>query len=260
MFPATTRGGSARPVRLQLRAAFRPGRWILFLLGVPLGVILSIALQTHPVPAAQRETTIRAVSAETILRLEEEQRSLKDAIKTLREQVAVAQRDETAQQTQLTGLSGDLQALKRRAGLTPMQGPGIKITLDDSQSRAVPVGTDANLLLVHDFDLRDTIALLWSSGAEAIDINGQRIVDTTSIYCVGTTILVNDTRLSPPYVIQAIGPTGMQATLSDPVSLAHFKGLVRQYGLGFKAVGADDLTVAAFDGRTNPRYAVASAR
>ena len=47
--------------------------------------------------------------------------------------------------------------------------------------------------------------LLWLAGAEAVSLNGERVVATTSIYCVGSTILVNDTRLSPPYEFLAIG-------------------------------------------------------
>ena len=42
------------------------------------------------------------------------------------------------------------------------------------------------------------------SGAEAISINGQRIVARTEIRCVGPVITVNGTRIAPPIKIQAI--------------------------------------------------------
>ena len=254
MFPAMSRRALSLPLLADLRAAIRPRRWLLFVLAVPLGIVLSIALQTRPIPASNYDTSIRAVSAGTILRLEDEQRSLKDTIKTLRDQVVVAQREEAARRTQLSGLSNEIETLKQGAGLTDMRGSGVRVTLDDSQSRAIPIGTDPNLLLIHDYDLRDVAALLWSNGAEAVDINGQRLVATTSIYCVGSTILVNDTRLSPPYVIQAIGPNEMQAAIESPTALAQFKSLARQYGLGFNTAPANDLKVPAFDGRLSTRY------
>ena len=74
-----------------------------------------------------------------------------------------------------------------------------------------PLGDDAANYLIHDFELRDVASLLWLAGAEAVAINDERLVASTSIYCVGSTIIVNNTRLSPPYEIRALGnlcPTG----------------------------------------------------
>jgi uncharacterized protein YlxW (UPF0749 family) len=230
---------------------------LLIVASIPLGLAFSIAIQTRPAAPAASDSSIRSVSAATILHLEEEQRTLKDSLRTLRAQVAETQQEVAARRTQLGGLSNQIAAQKAAAGLTDVRGPGVRVTLDDSQSRTVPVGTDPNLLIVHDYDLRDVVTVLWANGAEAIDINGQRLVTTTSIYCVGSTTLVNDTRLSPPYAVQATGPVAMQQALAEQTALTRFKGLVHQYGLGLSIAAANDLTVPAYDGRMASRSVAA---
>jgi len=226
-----------------------------FFAAIPIGLLLSLAIQTRPASSVGSDSSIRSVSAETILRLEDEQRSLKDSIKSLRAQVDAAQKDTSNRRTQLSGLSSDIEAQKMAAGFTAVRGPGVRVTLDDSQSKNIPVGTDPNQLIVHDYDLRDTVSLLWANGAEAIAINGQRLVANTSIYCVGSTILVNDTRLSPPYVVEAIGPQRMQAAANEPSAMERFKSLSKKFGLGFATSWLEDLTVPAFDGHLTTRYA-----
>ncbi|MHB1417118.1 MAG: DUF881 domain-containing protein, partial [Chloroflexota bacterium] len=142
------------------------------------------------------------------------------------------------------------------AGLVELTGPGLKVTLDDSTIKNVPPDEEAGNYLVHEYFLRDTINALWANGAEAISLNGERIVSTTSIYCVGSTILVNSTRLSPPYVFLAIGDAKtMKAGLDNPDTLWLVKQRVQKYGLQFNIEQANQLKVPAFDGTLHTKYA-----
>jgi uncharacterized protein YlxW (UPF0749 family) len=253
MFPALSHANhGGRTVHTVKWSVSRRRLWLI-IASIPLGIVLSVALQTRPPAPSASEQGARVVSATTILHLEAEQRELKATLAALRAQMAEAQRAAGARRVQLGDTSTQIADLKALAGLTAVRGAGIRITLDDSQSRSVPVGTDPNLLIVHDYDLRDVVALLWSNGAEAIAINGQRLVNSTSIYCVGSTILVNDTRLSPPYVVDAVGPPNMGNALGDRETLSRYKGLARQYGLGFNYAPVSDLTVQPYDGRLAPR-------
>jgi uncharacterized protein YlxW (UPF0749 family) len=61
--------------------------------------------------------------------------------------------------------------------------------------------------IIHDYDVLRTVNELWNAGAEAIAINGNRVVSRTSIRCVGTVIHVNDQPVAPPITIEAIGDT-----------------------------------------------------
>ena len=94
--------------------------------------------------------------------------------------------------------------LKLQAGLLPLEGTGLIIKMDDSTKEAKS-GENPNLYLIHDDDLLRVINELRAAGAEAISINGQRLVETSEIRCAGPTLSVNNVRSSAPYEIHAIG-------------------------------------------------------
>lgn len=99
-------------------------------------------------------------------------------------------------------MSDQLKRSEVLAGLTEVEGEGIILTLTDSTWQ-----TDSNtvegkeLLLIHDGDLRQAISELAAAGAEAYSINGQRVISTTPIRCVGPVITVNEQKMAPPYEI-----------------------------------------------------------
>ena len=103
-------------------------------------------------------------------------------------------------------LSEQLKRAELMACFVDVKGPGITISLSDlgkrTNSNSVLVGNET---LIHDEDLRRVINELCAAGAEAICVNGSRIISTSAIRCVGPTILVNDTKMAPPYIIKAIG-------------------------------------------------------
>ncbi len=94
--------------------------------------------------------------------------------------------------------------LKLKACLLPLEGTGIIIKMDDS-SKEAKKGEDKNLYLIHDDDILRVINELRAAGAEAISINGQRLVDISEIRCAGPTLSVNNVRSSAPFEIHAIG-------------------------------------------------------
>ncbi len=193
-------------------------------------------------------------AALTIQRLEAEQEELKATIAQLRAQLNEYQQQSTAHTELLEEITAQLTEQKLRAGLLPVQGPGVQVILNDGSQRTLPSGPGD--YLVHEYDIRDVVNLLWMAGAEAIAVNQERIVATTSIYCVGSTIMVNDTRLSPPYVIQAIGPPDIQSeVLRNPSYLRDLKDRAARYGVQFKVSKAGNLKLPAYAGSFVIRYA-----
>src|SRR4029434_10732928 len=94
------------------------------------------------------------------------------------------------------------------AGLTAVAGPAVTVTLSDAPASVVADGIDPDLLVVHQQDIQAVVNALWSGGAEAMTIQGQRVVSTTGIKCVGNVVILHGVPYSPPYRISAIGPTG----------------------------------------------------
>ena len=141
------------------------------------------------------------------------------------------------------------------AGLVDVKGPGISVTLNDAANRSVTGGLDANSTLIHDEDLRRVINELASAGAEAISVNDSRIISTSAVRCVGPTVLVNDTKMAPPYVIRAIGkPEQLEAALNLKGGVVD--GL-RVWGFEIAITQSEEILIPKYDGTLNFRSATA---
>ncbi len=113
-------------------------------------------------------------------------------------------------------LNDSLQELKAFAGLTEIEGPGVMVTLKDGKSGVGQSNVFVGDQIIHDVDILRVVNEMYASGAEAVSVNEHRIAGTTSIRCVGPTVLINDVRTASPIVIRAIGDT---ATLSGGLNL-----------------------------------------
>ena len=100
-------------------------------------------------------------------------------------------------------------------GLTEVTGPGITITLADSDIDSTSVLNSSDLL-IHDIDLLKVVNELKNAGAEAISINNQRVILTTPIICGGNIININGEKIGSPFEIKAIGSPEALANLSRP--------------------------------------------
>ncbi len=140
-----------------------------------------------------------------------------DAFQRMSSEVSKLQADKTRLEYSLASQGGQgkvlndsLQELKIFAGLTKVVGPGVVVTLRDSQ-KGTP-GTTLNFglpsdAIIHDVDVLKVVNELVASGAEAVSVNNHRVAGNTSFRCVGTTILVNDIKIASPVLIRAVGDT-----------------------------------------------------
>ena len=145
-----------------------------------------------------------------------------------------------------------LEILGRQAGLAPMAGRGVVVSLSDSDLRESPSG-NVNDLVIHSEDVRAVVNALWRAGAEAMSVNGQRLVGTSAVVCVGNTLLVNGTVHSPPYVVTAIGAERSRFD-ADPL-MRRLRREAVAFRLGFSAEAASDLRVAGFEGAVAFKHA-----
>lgn len=117
-------------------------------------------------------------------------------------------------------------------GLTDIEGQGIVITVTDDPNatrETISYIDDISNHLVHYFDLITIVNELKNAGAEAISINGQRIVSTTSINCIGNVIKINDEKVNSPFEIKAIGLSESLVSLDRPgsyIERMRFAGIV----------------------------------
>jgi uncharacterized protein YlxW (UPF0749 family) len=227
----------------------------ILLVGLTLGLLVAVSWQ----PTATSSTGTADPQYSRILlsiqRLEAEQQDLKSRIAVLRQDLADRQQAAAAHTDRLQVLKVELDRQQLLAGLTPVQGPGVVVTLDDSTVQ-MAAGADPNAYIIHEYDVRDIINLLWMAGSEAIAINDERLVSISSIYCVGSTVMVNNTRLSPPYLIRAIGnPRVQQDYLRNTSHLQELKTKPRLYGLRFEVKDVANLTLPGYSGGFPAQYA-----
>ncbi|MGB9840321.1 DUF881 domain-containing protein [Thermovenabulum sp.] len=150
-------------------------------------------------------------SLQRVQELTAQLKSLMDEKEKLQGEVKELRNRLTEYENSASKISGVTEAMKKEllrarmvAGLVEGYGPGITITLDDSNVPRQP-GEDPNLFLIHDEDILKVVNELFAAGAEAVSVNGQRIIATTEIRCVGPTIIINSIRMAPPFTIDAIG-------------------------------------------------------
>jgi uncharacterized protein YlxW (UPF0749 family) len=138
-------------------------------------------------------------SREEANRLREELQVQRDRATALEQTLAQGGRDKEL-------INEELQKYKMLMGLVELEGPGITMRLDDSTLRsATNDPEEIESLILHDYDLQRVVNELRVAGAEAISLNGQRIVERTAIRCVGSVAQVNNVPIGTPYEITAIG-------------------------------------------------------
>jgi uncharacterized protein YlxW (UPF0749 family) len=206
---------------------------------------------------------LRASSVTDLDTVVRQQRQRTDA---LQQQVAELNRDvdalgESVEDAQVTAVQGQVDALRGPAGFEKVHGPAITVVLSDAPKeeidRAVEKGeTTADNLVVHQQDIQAVVNALWSGGAEAMTLQKQRVISTTGIKCVGNTVVLHGVPYAPPYEITAIGDLdSLRLSLDSSDYIAGYKTYVDTYNLGYRVSTDDDVTMPAYDGSSELRYA-----
>jgi uncharacterized protein YlxW (UPF0749 family) len=159
----------------------------------------------------------------------------------------------------LTAITRRSARLAGDAGLDPMHGPGLVVTLNDAQRDAegrFPRDASPDDLVVHQQDIEAVLNALWSAGAEGIQMQDQRIIGTSAPRCVGNTLLLNGRTYSPPYTITAIGDAGpMQAALAASPLVGLYKQYVVRFGLGYTEEPRPDVSLVGHTEPVRMKYA-----
>ena len=187
--------------------------------------------------------------------LESERRRLMEELKEVRVQL---QRFETAAKEEKGMsqiLSQELEKRKMEAGMISVEGQGLVVILRDSTKQPAS-GEDSYFYIVHDVDLHQLVTELWAAGAEALSINGERLVANTAIRCVGPTVLVNTVRLAPPYIVHVLGDSAtLEASLKMQGGFLDVMEASIRHGVTVEIVRKSLVSVPAFQGTVSFKYA-----
>lgn len=140
-------------------------------------------------------------------------------------------------------------------GLSEVKGEGLKIVIADNNTGTLKNESEALDLssqVVHYDDLIEVINALNNAGAEAISINGQRIIQTTAITCEGNVIKINGQKVSSPFTIKAIGSQGL--LYGSLTMIGGYLYILDEAGVIVETTQMDNLTVEKYSGVINYKY------
>lgn len=226
-----------------------------FILPITLICIISGFFLAFQLKTQTKNTNFNAISQKnnnlvTIIQdLEVEIKNQENQIEALRNQLNNIQNENS--KGKLHDSQKELMQAKIEAGLTPVVGKGIIISVDDNKEGLIAnPNDDPNNYVIHSDYLLNIVNELKIGGAEAISINGQRLTTTSEIRCVGNLILINMTRVAPPYKISAIGsPRLMAESVArgqlDLLKIANYPVTLEEH---------DELIIPAYKGELQFKY------
>ncbi|MPV38920.1 DUF881 domain-containing protein [Georgenia subflava] len=181
-----------------------------------------------------------------LVALEEENAELREAIRPFVE-------SQPQGKQAVDGVSGPPNAV----GLQAVKGPGLRVQLWDAPPRddADPAFAP-DTLVVHQQDLEAVMNALWAGGAEAMTVQGHRVISTTGVRCVGNVLHIAGRTYSPPYVVEAIGdPDELESSLLAAPGVQIYLQYVEAVGLGWSMNGLTETEMPAYSGTLALRHA-----
>ncbi|MBN4069937.1 MAG: hypothetical protein COA82_00380 [Alkaliphilus sp.] len=149
-------------------------------------------------------------------------------------------------------LRSKIEIARIHAGFVDIEGTGVIIVLRDSE-RDLYKNEDPNNLIVHESDILVLLNELKVAGAEALSVNGQRVLFMTGVKCTGPTITINGFTYGQPFIIKAIGnTTALNAAIMSPnASVVILKEV---FGLDIKSRISPRVRIAKFSESTSFKH------
>ena len=219
-------------------------------LALTTGICIQIKTVQNTGTTVSKNYTENNLRAE-VLRYKERYDNMIKEIENLDNELNTKIDEVTKNNSELEDIQNQIKEGNKIIGLTEVTGPGVTITLTDSNIDPSTV-FDPSLLLLHDIDILSIVNELRNTGAEAIAINDQRVLTTTSIKCGGAIININSERVGTPFVIKAIGLPENLANLDRPGG--YLDKLREEYQIGATLKKSDNITIPKYSGVINYKY------
>ncbi|MEI2777934.1 MAG: DUF881 domain-containing protein [Tetrasphaera sp.] len=172
-------------------------------------------------------------------------------VERLRTEVEELTRRDAPVDASLRAATAAVDRLAIVAGETPVRGPAVAVSLDDSPltSDQLPDWANVNDIVVHQQDVQAVVNALWRGGADALMVMDQRIISTSAVRCVGNTLILQGRVYAPPFTITAIGdPDDLVAALDADPQIRTYKQYVAELGLGYSVQRRAEVTLPGFVG------------
>lgn len=220
----------------------RPTGTLVLVTTLAIGLVFGVSSQT----LGDRQTERTSARADLIAQIEARQERVEAnsvRVSELQEEVALAQ-ERVLLDSAGPAAAGVSSQLLASVGAVGVQGPGLVVTLDDApleSGRGTSANNEGRVL---SRDLQIVVNALWAAGAEAIDINEQRLTSRSAIRFAGEAILVNYRPLTRPYVVRAIGdPDRLAAEFASSDGGVYLKALSDNFAIRTDVVAEEEITM-----------------
>jgi len=232
-----------------------------FQISISIVVLILVFAVTWQIKGVRKTNAVQGQISNRIETLQQDYKTELEKNEKLLQQIIELQNDLTKYREQVAQSGGAAKILKEEltraetyAGLTDVTGNGIIVTMKDGGNQGVD-GTIYNdgYGIVHDTYLLTIVNELRAAGAEALSINGERILATSEIRCVGPTVSVNNTKQAAPFEIRAIGnPDTLESALRMPGGAIEGASF---YGIEVSIKKSNKLLIKKYTGASTFKYA-----
>lgn len=219
-------------------------KWALGFVMMILGLLITtqFRIQKQVLPDVSRMRSDELVAA-----LAEKQEEVEQANRQIEQLRAEVERLRKSAAAATPRPREDMTPLEILAGSIEVTGPGVTVVLMETPEALTAKNK------VTDEDIWRVLNELFTAGAEAVSVNGQRVTAVTGIRNVGSRILVNQTMIASPMEILAIGdPIVLEASLKLRGGVVELLG---RWGISVVVTKSDSLKVAAFRATPSFRFA-----
>jgi len=216
-----------------------------------------IAIQIRTITdtnSTAKQTLAENSLRDEVLRWKEKYDNLYRELEVAEKDLEKIRQEATQEDTTAKNQEEEIKQNNMLLGLTDVTGPGLVITVKDKQgvtSEMLDPTDNIVFYLVHDTDLRMIVNELKNAGAEAISINNQRIVLTSSITCEGNIVRVNGEKIGSPFTIKAIGsPERLYGAITRP------EGVIDVFNrkVDTKVEKVNEVEISKYNGVITPKY------
>lgn len=185
---------------------------------------------------------------DSVLKAKEKYDNTYSKVEKLEKELEELQESASINSDETSKLQESLKEYKKLLGLTELKGKGLRITLKDGDETKTKTILAS---IVHDGDILQVINALKNCGADAIAVNGQRVVNTSAVACIGNVIKLNEERIGAPFVIEAIGSPEW---LSNVDLNGGYVYRLREEGIDVTVEKVNDITIPKYEGIYNSTY------
>lgn len=225
--------------------------FLTFVIGLVISIQLTSTTGGDPgglIPVAQVEGSLAELQ-----RVRAEKEKLTQDLLELEDRLAEYEKEQISEDQYLKSMAEKTEEYKMAAGLLDVKGPGVIVTVDDPPISEEYPGDYSKIVLRYE-NLLILVNKMKEAGAEAISINGHRIINTTEVSLAGNNININGLPTAPPYEIKAIGNSD---TLESALTMRYgvVENMRTYYDFQVSVTKQSEITILRYSGSIRFWYA-----